>query len=238
MSFKTIGFNAIVAGVTLASTVATVGQAQAATIFNFDFTRPGGTSNVTAPSLNFSRTIGLETIGVTASGSGQGAANIFQGFNGLGVLSQGDNSTQIDAFPQISGPGIDPLEKIKLVFSPGVRLLAATFGKVGGDDDFSLFVHGNQLFTGKVPGAPGGNNDSGIGIANFAVAGTYFIPQNSRTGTTFEFGTLNSTDDYFLRGVSVKTVPAPALLPGLIGLGVAALRKRKADASSSAKVEV
>ncbi|MFH7241592.1 MAG: PTPA-CTERM sorting domain-containing protein [Spirulina sp.] len=38
-----------------------------------------------------------------------------------------------------------------------------------------------------------------------------------------------------LSGVSVSEVPTPALLPGLVGLGVAALRKRKGEGSEEAE---
>jgi hypothetical protein len=43
------------------------------------------------------------------------------------------------------------------------------------------------------------------------------------------FSVLNGSDDYFLSGVTVETIPTPALLPGLIGMGLAALRKRKGE---------
>ncbi|TVP63432.1 MAG: PTPA-CTERM sorting domain-containing protein [Leptolyngbya sp. LCM1.Bin17] len=43
-------------------------------------------------------------------------------------------------------------------------------------------------------------------------------------------------DDYFLRALRVQVVPTPgAVLPGLIGLGTAAIRKKRQGSADEAK---
>lgn len=50
------------------------------------------------------------------------------------------------------------------------------------------------------------------------------------------FGFLNQTAYFFLDDVSVTAtaIPTPAVLPGLVGMGIAVLRKRKAEAVEEA----
>ena len=61
---------------------------------------------------------------------------------------------------------------------------------------------------------------------------SYLLTATSGT-TRLSFGNLGETSDSlgsYIDAVSVTAVPTPALLPGLVGLGIAALRKRKAEA--------
>ncbi len=55
----------------------------------------------------------------------------------------------------------------------------------------------------------------------------FFIKTNATDFNELGQGTLNGTS--FLTYQPATAVPTPALLPGLVGLGLAALRKRKSD---------
>ena len=79
-------------------------------------------------------------------------------------------------------------------------------------------------------------------VGNYGSSGLQSLSyQISTTGNyTLGFGVFNSGDNGFnstllidnvTGNVSPTAVPTPALLPGLIGLGVAALRKRKTEAA-------
>jgi hypothetical protein len=84
-------------------------------------------------------------------------------------------------------------------------------------------------------------------LSNVAIVGDYgssglqsFSSTIGVTGNyTLGFGVLNATDNILnssltIDNVSVTPVPTPALLPGLIGLGVGVLRKRKGNAAEQA----
>jgi len=66
---------------------------------------------------------------------------------------------------------------------------------------------------------------------------SYLLTATNNT-TRLSFGNLGETSDSlgsYLDAVSVTAVPTPALLPGLVGLGIAALRKRKAEATAESE---
>lgn len=204
-------------------------SAQAAT-FTFDFRSQAQTPPIFPRQVSFvtqSQTIGLETLSVTATGftTAPGGAAMFQGTNGLGVVSLGvpNDSQQID--------GMNFLEKLRLTFNPGVRLLSATFGRVGTNDTFNLAVQGvSKIASLQIPG--GLATDAG-GTPATNVNFVALLSKADRTGTFFDFGTNSAQDDYFLSTVTVTPVPTPALLPGLIALGAGMLRKRKAEAAEA-----
>jgi len=210
-------------------TVVAADSAQAAT-FTFDFRSQAQTPPIFPRQVSFvtqSQTIGLETLSVTATGftTAPGGAAMFQGTNGLGVVSLGvpNDSQQID--------GMNFLEKLRLTFNPGVRLLSATFGRVGTNDTFNLAVQGvSKIASLQIPG--GLATDAG-GTPATNVNFVALLSKADRTGTFFDFGTNSAQDDYFLSTVTVTPVPTPALLPGLIALGAGMLRKRKAEAAEA-----
>jgi len=210
-------------------TVVAADSAQAAA-FTFDFRSQAQTPRIFPRQVSFvtqSQTIGLETLSVTATGftTAPGGANVFQGTNGLGVVSLGvpNDSQQID--------GMNFLEKLRLTFNPGVRLLSATFGRVGTNDTFNLAVQGvSKIASLQIPG--GLATDAG-GTPATNVNFVALLSKADRTGTFFDFGTNSAQDDYFLSTVTVTPVPTPALLPGLIALGAGILRKRKAEAAEA-----
>lgn len=76
------------------------------------------------------------------------------------------------------------------------------------------------------------NQTSLSSVAGFAFSATFngfFQPPTSGVqgiGGLGGFGTLSSSDGSAIAG-AITVVPTPALLPGLVGMGLAALRKRK-----------
>lgn len=215
MNLETLSVKAKVAAfvasaATLTATALTVAPmttapAQAAT---FTYTFSGGPAN---PYV-FSGPAPL--INVTAN-----TGNVVQGSDGLGIWQGGLDSFQVD--------GLGANEILSLTFNQTVRVVSATFRRVGTDlvglgllnDDFRLLVDGVSVLTADIPG--GNILDTGTGTFNFSPS----IAQGSVLG----FGTVDFSDDYFLSSVTVETIPTPALLPGLLAMGAAALRKRKSE---------
>ena len=107
-----------------------------------------------------------------------------------------------------------------------------TLGLDGIDTGIKLNGFGdNQLITATISGVP--NNAASILAALKAdgqLIGTLIgaSPNGNSIGIPGGFQTQLSLSD------QSTAIPTPALLPGLIGLGVAALRKRKAEAAEQA----
>lgn len=100
-------------------------------------------------------------------------------------------------------------------------MLSAVFSGLESDssDDFQLLVNGNPFF-----GVDGANVPSVPFIFNPAAG-----PAQS-----FGFTVTDGNDNFFLESLEVETVPTPALLPSLLGMGMAALRKRRNEATEAA----
>jgi hypothetical protein len=235
LTMKIIGMALLATSTAAIVTGLNVVSAQAATMFNFaNGNAIGNFPGV--PSLSFSQ----GGIGLTATGSAQGTpALVVQNNQGLGVYSGiipvPTNPLLVDS-AQIDANGSD--ETLKLTFDQTIRIVSATFSRVGfggnssalGNDFYTLSSNiGGSLVTNKL--IPGGNIlDLGTGSENF----TAFLSSAQRTGSVFNFsvpsggGILSS--DYQLLNLTVEAVPTPALLPGLLGLGVSLARKRKQQA--------
>lgn len=209
-----------------AATITTVGSlpAEAATVFNFT-----NSPAIAQSSITFGPISGIS---VTATGASNAApADVFSGSDGLGVVAPGTIlGISLPDRPQVDG--LVNTETLKLAFNQTVRLLSATFARVtaGGsltNDDFKLTVNGVPAFSGDIPGGSNFFTDNGTGTATFG----------SLIGSNFDFSVLNFSDDYFVKSLTVEAVPTPALLPGVIGFGLAALRKRKAQATAEAEAK-
>jgi hypothetical protein len=85
------------------------------------------------------------------------------------------------------------------------------------------------------PGAAGGTITSALfTITRSGLTASSFAGQT--IGVRYQATGANGNGSSKLAGtVSATPVPTPALLPGLIGMGVAALRKRKGEAEESAE---
>lgn len=225
------------------------GSAQAVT-FNFNLT-PNNLTTIVGnfpgvPSLSFSQ----GGIGLAATASAQGnPARVVQNNQGLGVYSGTipvpTNPLQIDD-PQIDANGSN--ETLKLTFDQTVRIVSAVFSRVGintpriglippvaSNDYYNLSSDtAGALATNR--DIPEGNLlDTDTGLEDF----TAFLSSTQRTGSIFNFsvpsGNGLASSDYQLRSIEVEAVPVPtpALLPGLIGMGLGLVRKRKQEALGS-----
>jgi hypothetical protein len=205
MNFKKIGLGLAATAAMTTGVAMTEAPAQALTL---DFS--AGTSSV-SPLLEFNA--GGINVKATATPSVFGVSRkVFQGSNGLGATFTNSSLEN----NQVDGLGLD--ETLNLLFSEQINLLAATFARVGTNDEFKLLVNGNQFISADIPG--GNGSDTAIGKFSFSP---------SPVGTLFGFTVTDNNDDYFLKSVEFTPIPTPALLPGLIGMGLAAIRKRKGE---------
>lgn len=212
MNFKGLGLSTLAAVATLAVASITASPVEAAT-FTYDFS--GGPL---IPSIyNFSGSAPLTS--VTAN-----SGSVVWRPNGLGIWQGGLDSLQVD--------GLDTNEILNLTFNQTVRIISATFSRVGinvpildrnGNDDFRLLVDEVEVLAADIPGGNLFDLDTG----------TYTFSPLIAQGSTLGFGVINRGDDYLLTNLTVETIPTPAMLPGLIGMGVVALRKRKGANAAS-----
>lgn len=196
---------AVVAGAIATASIVSASPVEAATVF--DFTGPSN-GNAGVPSLNFI----VDGLTVTATGSTQDgdSRNVTQGSNGIGVTNGGPLDSQVDGF--------GPDDVLNLFFSESVRLVSATFGSSQANDEFQLLVDGAEFF---------GTNGESTG------SGPFIFNPSPGPSESFGFTVTENNDDYFLQSLVVETIPTPALLPGLIGMGAAALRRRRQEATEA-----
>ena len=201
----------VASGVISATTFILAGPAQA---LSFKFTG----SPLVRPQLEFTNenvTVTATATSVARQGKTREAA-VFRGWGGLGVKnSPRDNTVQID--------GSGWKDTLNLEFSQTVKLLTATFWDVQKNDDFSLTVDNQLRIVGDIP------NYYGYGFIDF----THRYP-DLPSGDLFAFGVTYKNDDYFLKSIHVHpvdVVPTPAAaLPALLGMGAAAIRKKRTTA--------
>jgi hypothetical protein len=221
------------------------GSAQAVT-FSFNLTPNNLTTAVGnfpgVPSLSFSQGgIGLTATAVDENNTPR---NVIQNNQGLGVYIPG--VTPLPDSVQIDANGLD--ETLRLSFNQTVRIVSAVFSRVGIDIPGTRLrppVATNDYYnlSSDTAGAlatnrdiPGGDlADADTGLEDF----TAFLSSTQRTGSIFNFSVPGggglASSDYQLRSIEVEAVPVPtpALLPGLIGLGLGLVRKRKQEALGS-----
>ena len=181
--------------------LATASAASAASI-TFDFSGNGGKQQ----SFNLVE----DGLSVTATGElvDGSSRDVFQDGDGFGVFRGGDENTQID------GVNDDKRETLNLDFDNLVTLLSATFAKVDSNDEFKLFVDGNQL----------------VSDTDIPDGGTFDFTSSNATGTVLGFSIGDSNDDYFLKSVEVQEVPEPTSILGSLlvsGFGTMFYKKRK-----------
>ncbi|MBF2027919.1 MAG: PTPA-CTERM sorting domain-containing protein [Oscillatoriales cyanobacterium C42_A2020_001] len=213
---KAISFSAITATVVIAGTTLGSAPAQALSI------EPGSSFQINSLS-----NIKITTTGIDFGNNGAAGAPVTLSDVLLadGVTSDPGWSTNRGA----SGVAADILFNI-----PQTSFLTFTLLDPAGSPltfDF-LAPFGTTVST-----APGSNDTFTLSFATKI--------RNALTGTIVGDGSLTAqVKDGFVVGnnqgvssfsVSVTAVPTPALLPGLIGLGVGMLRKRKAEATAKAQ---
>ncbi len=200
------------------ATTATVSMqpAQALQIITYDFSGPNNNP------LTQTFTVSGFSVTATASALNESskaviARNVAIRSTGIGVQRDPGNA-------QISrGDGF--IETLRLNFNGQVvKLISATFGNADSYDDFRLLRgDGTEVIQAQMRVQQNNNNPT----FNFAQANVH---DSDRTGTIFDFTVpaLGTDDDYFLRSLTVEVIPTPAaVLPGLLGMGAAVLRKKQ-----------
>jgi hypothetical protein len=179
-----------------------------------------------ASAITFTETFDSFNSGTTVSGPG-----VFADFE----LSAGSDSIIVTPFapgPNFSGNSIqsDPFisaSPFRADFSIfGVRGVSVTLGDYNQDPD-NLFVRafnslGTLLDEGTfaLPGTTYGGPTLSVSSASEDIAYVLF-------GSTGTFSNSVFADNFSYTVADSTSIPTPAILPGLIGMGVAALRKRK-----------
>jgi hypothetical protein len=162
-------------------------------------------SNASAKTFNYSDPSGL-TLAVTALGQ-----TINQNASGLGV--SGNNTSDIDSN-----------EKIQFQFDKKITLLSAIFSAVDSDDRYTL--SSGTISSALFPDITG----SLLSLKNVGDLEVLFDLELVR-GKVLQFSAYGTKSDYRLKSITVDdgkptAVPTPAMLPGLVGLGLGVLRRR------------
>lgn len=188
-------------------TLTTLCLAAPARALSFDLSRSSGRTAV--PSILFPGENGL-SLTVTADPTNR---NVFQNKKGLGVTIDVKGDSDIN---EVDGNGV--AETLILTFSERVKLSSAVFSRVQRNDQFQLFVDDNLVLNGTQ-----NNFDiSGRGHGRRVDFSSMIV------GRKFGFFAQQANDDFLLSSVDVTSVPVPgAVLPGLVGLGTAVVRKKR-----------
>lgn len=181
-----------------------------------------------ASAMTFTETFESFTPGTVVSGPG-----VFANFQ----LSAGSDPIIVTPFapgPNFSGNSIQSgpfvsASPFRADFSIlGVRGVSVTLGDYNGDPD-NLFVRAfNSLGTlldevaFALPSTTFGGPTLSVSSASEDIAYVLF-------GSTGTFSNSVFADNFSYTVADSTSIPTPALLPGLIGMGVAALRKRKGN---------
>lgn len=171
--------------------------------------------------------------GITNQFTGQGVT--FSGSPFLGDPFPGStingtmNAVNFSDFGDINNP-------ITAIFSTTINRVGMDIGgTVGGTANFTIQAFNglnlveSQNFTALFSNVLPGGNISSV-FAAFEVASGFDSIQISRIDGNLSL----SLDDFRFESSSPEPIPTPALLPGLIGMGVAALRKRKQEVEAEA----
>jgi hypothetical protein len=155
--------------------------------------------NLIAPTLSYSDPSGLSAISSGFSDSGK-TSFVSRNTSGLGVTTSA------------SAGLINGDKTLQLEFNQVIKVISATFGSVNTNDDFLMTV-GINYVAAAIPGS----------------APFIFSPLLS-PGNVVQFSKFNTGDSYRLKTITVDysptAVPTPAMLPGLVGLGLGVLRRR------------
>ncbi len=212
MNFKKIGLGLAATAAMTAGMAITEKPAQAISFFSDNFnTENGGTGQ-----LNFNAFTQWDVTDGTVDLIPTGSQFDFYPGNGLYVDLDGSSSNA-------------GVLTTKTVFDPGTYNLSFVLG-------------------GNARGAASDNVTVSLGLGNFSEVFT--LASNAPLATVLRTITLTSASKLsfsnaggdnigaILDNVNVTAVPTPALLPGLIGMGVAALRKRKGEGAEAETAEV
>lgn len=222
MKLKTLAFNAAIAGAVAVGSVATTTPTHAATITSGGFVIDSPT---TATATLSDQNINLNFAGITdfgfigRSGDFVGATAASDGIKVSNLLITPSSGTftpnSFQNFSAVANPnpfitGIKLSDGTDVVFKLLSSSIAGSFGNADGTGAINTFSLG--------------------GILN----GEFIQPNVIGAQGTVASLRIDSSNGSNIR---VAVVPTPALLPGLIGFGVAAVRKRKKQATAQAEAE-
>jgi len=224
MNFKSIGLAGLAAATLMSAATVTATPANASSIAGSKLVFGGvGKFTTATGKLNFSPRAGSFSIPGLGSYSGKG-------FGRAVILNDGSKDGSKDYF---DGRFAEQFRVKDLKFnSSGTNAwtLALAPGKTF-IDEFFKFKDGVtfDLSTfGLTKQANGGLIGNYTGTFKDAQGNPFFGSDGSFTAFNDKFTTNAKGDGY---SSSITPIPTPALLPGLLGLGVAALRKRKSEES-------
>ncbi len=125
------------------------------------------------------------------------------------------------------GPSNDDFQPgpVEINFSTALNYFGLLWGSVDAYNTIAFFNGASLIedFTGDqiLAGANGNQGADGTVFANFSATGNNYFNRIVLSSSNFAFESDNH---------AYQAIPTPALLPGLVGFGIAALRKRKAQA--------
>jgi hypothetical protein len=192
------------------------GSAQAATLSTYNLD-PSGT--FTGPSFTVDGSAGGPLLTVSALGG----LDVGQNGSGTGVSNASGPGSGVNAVVELN-------ETLRLQFASIVRIVSVTFGQLdnaGDGEEAALSIDGVPLtaLSTLVFTPPIATVDLATLVPNLA----------TRSGFFFDFSGTDANDTYKIRSVTIEygadVVPTPALLPGLVGLGLGVIRRRKQQAA-------
>ena len=226
MNFKKIGLSAAIAAATIAAGLATTAPAEAALIKGSTVTLK---NNIQGGALKIDPTntggIKFDFFGARNAQAQPIAAN-----QGVTVVSGTGDFLATNSNP------IARIKDLNLAstLNPNLFKLGALSNFLTGLDakpsitnlnfDLASFVYNKSTGIGRFKGTFTGGQ---VGLGTFTLGSAILKPVGSPA-------VLND----FNYSLSLTAVPTPALLPGLLGLGAAALRKRKGEAAEAETAEV
>lgn len=212
MNFKSIGLKAAVAAAVVAGSTFAVAPSQAATFGSVTF---GGQNEL--KSVKGDKNTHIATIvfndGVLNINAGSGSFSSFVGGTATFISKTVEtNQTNLNNFITFKTADLSKTITFNLT-----AFLDPAYTEIGSELDF------------KNP-KPDTNGQFQARISGFLNPGASPVDDKNSGFNTFKF---DSQVDAFTNVTSIKLattpIPTPALLPGLIGMGIAAIRKRKSE---------
>lgn len=198
MNVKSLSFNAAVATAVVAGSAITISPAEATTL--------------TSPS---SLLLGPGSVSTSVTDLGGGTLQL--SFTGLAPATGGGGLAGVTGTPIFQPLTLTPNGAGSYQAAPASNFVS---GLTFGGDPLSVNLS-DSTFSGSFVSSS--NYLLGSSIFNFEFLSNG-IPQLSGQGALFVSSTPNTSFGVF---AGTQAIPTPALLPGLFGLGIAALRKRK-----------
>ena len=215
MNFKSIGFKAAIATAVVAGSAMSMAPAQAGAISgSVTFGGQNELKSVKGNTISDFSTIVFND-GILKISAGTGSFSSFVGGTAT-FLSKTiqTNQTNLNNFITFKTANADPS---KIITFNLTAFLDSAYTEIGSE------------LNPKKP-KPDNNGQFQSRVSGFLNPGSKEVDNTNSPFNAFKFN--NSGGDLTnVTSITLATIPTPALLPGLIGMGVAALRKRKSEES-------